>query len=369
MKTSDRFPRLLPRCLVTGLMAGLTLSLGLASQPQAQAGFKLPAPPRAAVPAASDGLLTAPPITTRFADAHNQIFLPDDFGKDFTYKPLTDLPRTDRGGFLLQPGFYELTVQSYSLQIGAYGPSGGQGYLSAALQGPQRVTIQTLLRRALSHPEIPQHEIQQLIWAILARAHVSTLAARLQDVAHTLLTPAQIEELNRTALAVLTPEALRTATAQLSGPVQQQLEAENQIRQLMPSGRFEALEQTALRTGEPPASGPEIPLGRWSDHDGGYFVRYFPVGYSVMRLQVYVPDRLQSARPEYDPSGEIAVSNNPQSQRLGLSARATDSRSAAVEGPRNSPAPVNRPKPESILESLPDRIPVIRVPATAGPRP
>jgi hypothetical protein len=394
MASSYRLQRTLA---LLSLAAGLSLSWAKASQ-----AFKLPKPPQTAnlparpvqipvqIPTKSPvknlvkissldaQIQSPPPITTSFKDAHNQIFLPDDFGKDAAYRPLTDLPRTAPGGFLLQPGFYELTVQSYSLQVGGtqsppQNSTQSPGYLNAPLQGPQQAAIQTLLRNALQHPEIQQQQIQQLIWVILCHG---TVDARLP--ASALLTPAQISDLNRGALEVLPPETLRLVTHQLPVAVQQQLAVENQMRQLLsqPSSSFEALELMALRSIEPPSepssepsSGPEIPLGRWSDHEGGYVVRYFPSGYGRTRIQIYVPDGLKSAA-EYDPSGHVAVSS--RSQRLALSARwsTTDQRSSTTSdrpAPEAALAPISRPKPENVLENLPDRIPVIRIPATSAP--
>jgi hypothetical protein len=353
---------------VFSLTAGLSAATGLSGISHA---FKLPKPPKilstpiVQLSSLDAQLQSPPPITTRFTDARNQIFLPDDFGKDALYKPLSDLPKSDRGSFLLPPGFYELTVQSYSLQVGAQGPTANQGYLSAPLQGPKQAAIQTLLRNSHQHPDRPQREIQLLLWAILSRASLSSLNAQLQTLAMTLLAPAQIAELNHDALAALNPDALRLATSQLPASTQQALTAENQIRHLLSQGgSFEALEAVALRSGAPERS-TDIPLGRWSDHAGGYFVRYFPTGYSRTRIQVYVPDRLPRAA-EYDPSGDVAVPSSASSQRLAQSARELppDPKPAAVPA-----APVNLPKPENVLENLPDRIPVIRVPVTGVARP
>jgi hypothetical protein len=67
---------------------------------------------------------------------------------------------------------------------------------------------------------------------------------------------------------------------------------------------------------------------------------------------------------EYDPSGDVAVPSSASSQRLAQSARELPPDPKPVAAPA---APVNLPKPENVLENLPDRIPVIRVPVTSSP--
>jgi hypothetical protein len=198
------------------------------------------------------------------------------------------------------------------------------------LKGPREPIIRHILQNSVQHPEIDQHEIQSLIWSILARARLSELSPSIQRVASQLLTPEEIAELNGGALGVIPPEALNAITANLPAPVRQVLEAENQLRQLFSqaSADFTALEQIAVLAGDPPAgSAPEVPLGRWSQHPGGFYVRYFPSGYSRTRVQVYVPEATptpQGSLPnpkEFDPSSDVAVPSNTSSQRLAQSAR------------------------------------------------
>ncbi|WP_420460882.1 hypothetical protein [Neolewinella sp.] len=60
--------------------------------------------------------LRADVITTSFADADPAAGLAACFGTDQVYLPLGVMPRSAAGGYLLTPGFYEMTVRSYCIR-------------------------------------------------------------------------------------------------------------------------------------------------------------------------------------------------------------------------------------------------------------
>src|SRR4051794_24299637 len=66
------------------------------------------------------------PLTTDFRDAENHptAALPDDLPFSGA-RPLQDQPRTQEGGFLLKPGTYEGTLETYCLQPGTHRPGLG----------------------------------------------------------------------------------------------------------------------------------------------------------------------------------------------------------------------------------------------------
>ena len=137
----------------------------------------------------------------------------------------------------------------------------------------------TIVRNSVNRPEIPQQKIQQLLWAIIARAKFEDLQGDIKAVASQLLTPRQLAGLNRNALDVLSGNA-----------------------PLGPGSR-------------------EVPSGRWSVHPDGYYVRYLPSGYSSTRVEIYVPQGSPSVGKEYDPATHIAVPGNTARQRLIQSGR------------------------------------------------
>ena len=65
----------------------------------------------------------------------------------------------------------------------------------------------------------------------------------------------------------------------------------------------------------------EVPMGRWSLHPDGYYVRYLPRGYSYTVVEVWVPNGSPAVGKEYDPATHIAVPGNTARQRLIQSGR------------------------------------------------
>ena len=266
------------------------------------------------------------PITTslpdaKWGDASKDGFTPREAGRS-----LMTLQRTPNGGFVVQPGYFSLQVQSYCLKAGTHGPGDGDGYLYAPPKGPAEDAVMTIVRNSVNRPEIPQQKIQQLLWAIIARAKFEDLAGDLKSTASQLLTPRQLASLNRSALDVLQGNALTNAIGGVPEPLRQIAQAEASLRQMLttPGASFAEMERVAVLSGNAPL-GPgsqAVPSGRWSLHPDGYYVRYLPSGYSSTRLEIWVPQGSPSVGKEFDPATHIAVPGNTARQRLIQSGRA-----------------------------------------------
>ncbi len=266
------------------------------------------------------------PITTsledaKWGDASKDGVTPREAGRS-----LMTLQRTPNGGFVLQPGYYSMQTQSYCLKAGTHGPGGGDGYLYAPPKGPAEDAVMTIVRNSVNRPEIPQQKIQQLLWAIIARAKFEDLQGDIKAVASQLLTPRQLAGLNRSALDVLQGNALTDALGGVPQPLRQIAEAEAQLRRMLtsPGASFAEMERVAVLSGNAPL-GPgsrDVPSGRWSTHPDGYYVRYLPSGYSSTRVEVWVPQGSPSVGKEFDPAAHIAVPGNTARQRLIQSGRA-----------------------------------------------
>ncbi|HEV2733620.1 MAG TPA: hypothetical protein VGV85_02240, partial [Longimicrobiaceae bacterium] len=244
---------------------------------------------------------------------------------NFRVQPMLGLQRTPNGGFVLQPGYYEMRTQSYCIHAGTHGPGGGNGYLFAAPEGPAEEAVVTILRNSVQHPDIEQRKIQTLLWAIIARAKFEDLSAEHKATAARLLTPRQLAGLNRSALDLIPGPALDRAMASMPPLVRQVVEAEARLRQMLinPATSFAELERVAVLTGAV-GMGPgsrAVPSGRWSRHPDGYYVRYLPEGYSSTVVQVWVPEGSRAAGKEFDPATHIAVPGNTARQRLVQSGR------------------------------------------------
>ena len=135
-------------------------------------------------------------ITTCFADTKPDDTLPLNFGDSIKAKRLNEQPKSTANGYILSPGFYEMTSRSYCLQPGTYGPSKGDGYLYAPLLGERKEIIQALVRNSEHHLYIPQTTVQLLVWAVLARTNFANLSPELKAASIVLLSPEQLFELN-----------------------------------------------------------------------------------------------------------------------------------------------------------------------------
>ncbi len=257
------------------------------------------------------------PVTTSFGDVKTQGSLSETFGNEKTYIPLYKMKTDDKGGFILCPGFYEIKNMSYCLKAGTHGPSDGDGYMYAPTKGKMKdIVNDILLNHQLKHSQIPQRDVQMLLWAIIARAKFNNLSGKLKVVTALLLTPQQIVKLNGGFAATLGNEALKRGVVNVPAPVQTVMEAENNIRRLVETGvdSYEEFEKYAVLAGMSAVDRADIKSGMWTLHPNGYYVRYFPSGYSKTRVQIYVPDG--KGQIIYNAIGTIACPANTGAQRL-----------------------------------------------------
>lgn len=272
--------------------------------------------PEVDLPSVDGFLKESPPVTTSLADAVTEVPSLDGF-EPKTVAPMRELPRGLQGGFLLMPGVWEMEVRSYCLQSGTHAPSRGTGHSYAPLKGPKADIVRHVLQSSALHPEIPQRDVQVLLWAILARTPITKMPRGYQLTAAKLLTPKELLALEGSVLEVLTPIAREKALATLPASARRVFEAENQLREKLTQATeapFEELERIAVLAGVAPAEpgGRLVPRGRWSYHPDGYFIRYFASSYTQLKVQVYVPD--QPFTLERDAEGHIlrVVMGSPQ---------------------------------------------------------
>ncbi len=309
---------LLPLLLVLGSVGALTTAA------QAQLGG-LGGVVRA-LPVKPPNILSGPqPVSTNIKDAVWGDPSQDGFTPPVPVRPMTGLARSSTNGFVLAAGFYEMTAQSYCLHAGTHGPGGGDGYLYAPVKGSAKDAVESILRNSANKPEIAQHDIQLLLWAIVARAKFENLDTRLKLIAAQLLDKKQLASLNRSALSVLTSSELSAVTGGLPGPVRTVVEAESRMRSLMsmPGSSYADIERVAVLGGVAPRGEGSVdtPYSRWSKHPDGYWVRYQPSGYSQTKVQIWVPQGSAAVGRSYEPWRSIAVPGNTARQRLAQSSR------------------------------------------------
>jgi hypothetical protein len=269
--------------------------------------------------------INKPPITTSLEDAKWEDATKDGFTPRDPERSLMTLQRTPNGGFVLQPGYYSMQTQSYCLKAGTHGPGGGDGYLYAPPLGPMEDIVMSIVRNSVQHPDVHQHDIQFLLWYIIARARYENLDNKIKLVASQLLTPKQLASINRTGLNMIPEAVQRKAIDEAPAPIQAVLRAEAQLRNLLTTtgSSFDDIEKAAVLSGlaVPGPGSRDVPSGRWSLHPDGYFVRYKPATYSSSRVEIWVPQGSSAVGKEYDPATHIAVPGNTARQRLIQSGR------------------------------------------------
>lgn len=265
------------------------------------------------------------PVSTNIKDAVYGDPSKDGFTPPVRPQPLTSLPRTATGGFVLRPGYYTMLAQSYCLHAGTHGPSRGEGYLYAPVKGSAREAVISILQNSNAHPEISQHDIQLLLWAIVARTKFEDLDNRLKLVAAQLLAKKQLATLNRSALSVLSGGELSRLGINMPAPLRAIAQAEAQMRGMLTTSgtAYADIERVAVLGGVAPRGegSVDVPASRWSLHPDGYWVRFRPNSYTNTAVEIWVPTGSAAVGVTYDPATEIAVPGNTARQRLAQSGR------------------------------------------------
>src|SRR6187402_2736749 len=159
-------------------------------------------------------------ITTTFEDVNKDGSQMPDFFKLESAQPLYLLPKAPNGGFVLCAGYFEMTNKSYCLHAGTFAPSKGDGYMFAPTNGPKKEIVTAILKSAENHPEIDQHKIQILLWAIIAKTKFIDFSTEIKLTAITLLTKKQLTQLEDGALGFLPENIINQAKAKMPESVQ-----------------------------------------------------------------------------------------------------------------------------------------------------
>jgi len=248
-----------------------------------------------------DGFMRNRPLETTFDHTLGQVRLLDRL--DITREPgdMRRLARTSNGGFILQPGLWEATFESYCLRTATWSPGVGDGYLWAPIKGGRASAIATILRSSVRYPNIPRGDIQMLLWAILSKTRVADMPPRLQSAARALLPASEINSINVNGLQVMDLADRTRLFRNVTGPIRQALEVESDLRWEFSKGNanYDQIEKIAVLAGAPPAQNRNaIKRGQWSPAPGGYFIRYFPDSFANTKVQVLKPAPVKIVRDQ-----------------------------------------------------------------------
>lgn len=232
---------------------------------------------------------------------------------------LMELPQTQDGGFVLAPGFYEAEFKTYCLQPGTPDPRQGDAYLQSPVTGYRKEIVESVLLNSGNKPALDQKNIQLLLWNVVSGSDFNKLSYAVQADARELLTPKQVFELKGGVLGLI-----KTISYQ-SGIIN----ANNDIKRLFEVGTssYENFERLAVLRESSKIIRKGIKYDTWYKQEENYYVRYFPVSYQKVRIQVFVPDSLLNADGKvgdeylvFDPTGKQAIPAFTNAQRLGIGA-------------------------------------------------
>ena len=261
---------------------------------------------------------------------------------------MTELARTQDGEFILAPGFYESEFKTYCLQPGTPDPSAGDAYLPGEVTGYRKEIIQSVLINSRHHPEIEQKSIQLLLWNTVSGSDFNKLSSSTQADAMKLLSPKQIFELKGGIGAVI--KSLSNSSGMFKG------NSDMQRLFNMGSTSYEVYERIAVRREPAQIKRHGIKYDQWYKQKEDYYVRYFPLSYQKVRIQVYVPDNVLDSAGKldgeylvFDPTGQQAIPAFTNAQRLGIGVPVKDIIKVIIEVSkkqdtrRKTPAKKNKP--------------------------
>ena len=258
--------------------------------------------------------LSKDPITTSFSNVDKSNIEPEHFITLGEVENIHAQPFNPETGFTLAPGTYEAKFQSFCIKAGTYLPTRGSGRFYAEMKGPKADIFETILTALHTDRSLSQRDVQLLLWAIIAKTDFQKMKGPIKVTALRILTPEQIARLSKGALENIGRKKLNKL-AYKNDALRTIIEAENNLRAKFYAGvkDYAAYEEIAMIAGvEPVVAGYEV--GKWTKHPDGYYIRYYPSGYSATNTQVYVPE--SSGSVVFNAFGHVAVPASTGSQRL-----------------------------------------------------
>jgi len=273
----------------------------------------------------------------------NEALAQPEIALDQKPQSMMDLPKTQDGGFVLKPGFYEAEFKTYCLQPGTPDPREGDAYLQGQITGYRKEIVESILLNSRDKNDIEQRNIQLLLWSTVSGSDYNKLSSSVKMDAARLLTPKQIFELKGGVMGVIKNVSQTTGI----------LNANSDIKRLFETSidSYDAYERIAVRNEQSKVTKKGVKYDQWYKQKENYYIRYFPVSYKKVRIQIYVPDSLLDADNKlnneyvvFDPTGQQAIPAFTNAQRLGIGAPAVDVIRAVIKINKQTPTPKKGPE-------------------------
>jgi len=273
----------------------------------------------------------------------NEALAQPEIALDQKPQSMMDLPKTQDGGFVLKPGFYEAEFKTYCLQPGTPDPREGDAYLQGQVTGYRKEIVESILLNSRDKNDIEQRNIQLLLWSTVSGSDYNKLSSSVKMDAARLLTPKQIFELKGGVMGVIKNVSQTTGI----------LNANSDMKRLFETSidSYDAYERIAVRSEQSKVTKKGVKYDQWYKQKENYYIRYFPVSYKNVRIQIYVPDSLLDAGNKlnneyvvFDPTGQQAIPAFTNAQRLGIGAPAVDVIRAVIKVNKQTPTPKKGPE-------------------------
>jgi hypothetical protein len=265
---------------------------------------------------------------------------------------LNNLPATQYGGFVLSPGFYEAEFKTFCLQPGTPDPSPRDAYLQSPVTGFRSDIVESVLLNSRKRSDLKQKNVQLLLWSVVSNSKYDNLSKDVRADAERLLTSKQIFELKGGWANVV-----RTVSNNIPS-------GNSDFKRILDLGSesYEKIEKLAVLPEPSQIHRPDYKLDQWYKQEDGYFVRYFPVSYKSVKMQVYVPDDLLDSAGKvngeflvFDPGGTQVIPANSNAQRLGVGGTVVDIIRKVIIINRQ-----NKPQPKKVPETPKEEKPPVR---------
>jgi hypothetical protein len=273
----------------------------------------------------------------------NEALAQPEIALDQKPQSMMDLPQTQDGGFVLKPGFYEAEFKTYCLQPGTPDPREGDAYLQGQVTGYRKEIVESILLNSKDKNDIEQRNIQLLLWSTVSGSDYNKLSSSVKMDAARLLTPKQIFELKGGVMGVIKNVSQTTGI----------LNANSDMKRLFETSidSYDAYERIAVRNEQSKVTKKGVKYDQWYKQKENYYIRYFPVSYKKVRIQIYVPDSLLDADNKlnneyvvFDPTGQQAIPAFTNAQRLGIGAPAVDVIRAVIKVNKQTAPPKKMPE-------------------------
>jgi hypothetical protein len=181
-----------------------------------------------------------------------------------------------------------------------------------------------------------QRNVQLLLWSIVSGSDFNKLSPAVKADAMQLLSAKQLFELRGGVVGMIRTVSSTTGI----------LNANKDMQRLF--------EKLAVLTAPSQIKRSGVRADQWYKQQENYYVRYLPVSYKKVRIQVYVPDGLLDSAGKlngeyivFDPTGQQAIPAFTNAQRLGIGSPVADIIKVIIEvNKKYPPVPVRKQSPK-----------------------